>query len=73
MTWDVHREVDFARLKIRFLFDGELRQAAHKGTLDQKLWQFLMDVSRMWAGGTQRIEGMNSFIKYIATFAPSIS
>ena len=42
--------VDILVLKIRYLFDGALRQASFDGKLNKDLWVLIVDIAKMWLG-----------------------
>lgn len=64
---------DATTMRFRSLFEGELRHAAGTGLLDLRLHRFVEDLASMWLPDTQLVEGANSAVKSITTWAPSIS
>ena len=60
-------------LKIRILFEEELRSASQNGLLDPSLFAVMWWVCRKWMADTQAVEGLNNALKAMITRAPQIS
>eukprot|EP00959_Pyramimonas_sp_CCMP1952_P164666 3441902-Pyramimonas_sp.AAC.1 len=59
--------------KFAVWFRDGMTEAAETGLLDDDVYSFLQNLSLMWFGDTQEIEGCNSIVKHVGRLAPNIS
>ena len=65
--------MDGTSLKIRMLFESEVKHAARSGELDPTFHSLLTDMFGEWSLETTAVEGTNNHLKSIVRTAPFIS